>query len=144
MYLLDSNIYIRAFLEPGFGTELHSFHRGHLGQLVLSAVVASEILVGAATPARERAVRLGLVEPFRTRRRFHTPSWTTWDRATAIDRRLRRKGGMTSSLAQRSFFNDILIAASARELGATIVTLNRADFQIIGAAVDIEAIGPWP
>jgi predicted nucleic acid-binding protein len=82
VFLLDSNVYIRAFREPAFGRELQAFHRAYVPKLVLSAVVAS-----------------GLLRP-----------------------------ALRSHLQQRSFSHDILIAASAREMGATIVTLNSADF----------------
>ena len=144
MYLLDSNVYIQAFVEVGFGHELQEFHRAELPRLILSAIVASEVLVGAQTPDRERALRRALLEPFRARRRLHTPSWSTWDLATSIDRRLRRRLALRTRLQQRSFFHDILIAASARELGATIITLNTSDFDLIAQHVDIKFATPWP
>lgn len=144
MYLLDSNVYIRGFRERTFGRELQEFHQRELPRLVVSAVVASEVLVGAQSARRERAVRRTLVEPFRARRRFVVPGWSTWALATAIDRRLRARPAIRARLAERSFFQDILIAASARELGATIVTLNTADFGLIGRHVDITFLSPWP
>ena len=144
MYLLDSNIYIRAFREAAFGRELQAFHRAELPRLVVSAVVASELLIGAQRADRERALRRTLIEPFQVRRRFVTPSWSTWEIATAVDRRLRSRVGTRSRLAQRSFFHDILIAATARELGATIITMNLDDFALIARHVDISYAGPWP
>ncbi len=144
MYLLDSNVYIQAFVDPAFGRDFQNFHRAELPRLVLSAVVASELLVGALTPDRERALHRALLDPFRARRRLHTPSWSTWELATSIDRRLRRRVGLRTRLQQRSFFHDILIAASAREVGATIVTLNTADFGLIAQHVDITFAAPWP
>ena len=144
MYLLDSNVYIRGFREMTFGRELQEFHRRELRRLVVSAVVASEVLVGAQSPRRERAVRGTLVEPFRARRRFLVPGWSTWALATAIDRQLRARLTLRGRLGERSFFHDILIAASARELGATIITLNTADFGLIGRHVDITFVEPWP
>jgi predicted nucleic acid-binding protein len=144
VYILDSNVYIRAFRELAFGRELQEFHRIHLPRLIVSAVVASEVLVGALTPRAERAARRTLVEPFRTRRRFYVPTWSTWDLATKIDRRIRRQPSLREPLGRRSFFHDILIAASARELGATIVTLNVEDFTLIGRYVDITYVQPWP
>jgi predicted nucleic acid-binding protein len=144
VYLLDSNVYIRGFRERTFGRELQEFHQRELPRLVVSAVVASEVLVGAQSARRERAVRRTLVEPFRARRRFVVPGWSTWALATAIDRRLRARPAIRARLAERSFFQDILIAASARELGATIVTLNTADFGLIGRHVDITFLSPWP
>ena len=144
MYLIDSNIYIEAFTSADAGRGLQAFHRVHLSRLVLSAVVASELLVGATAAGAERRLRLGLVEPFRARRRLHVPGWATWERATTIDRKLRRRPGFNASLRQRSFFHDILIAATAREIGATIITRNLADFEIIGGAVDLTCVLPWP
>jgi predicted nucleic acid-binding protein len=144
VYLLDSNIYIRAFREAAFGRELQEFHRAELPRLVVSAVVASELLIGAQRLDRERALRKTLIEPFQARRRFITPSWSTWEVATAVDCRLRSRTGTQSRLAQRSFFHDILIAATARELGATIITMNLDDFALIARHIDIAYAGPWP
>ena len=144
MYLLDSNVYIRAFRDEAFGRELINFHRRELPRLVVSAVVASELLVGAQSPRHERAVRRTLVEPFRERRRFVVPDWETWSRASVIDRRLRGHPGLRPRLAERSFWHDILIAASARKLGATIITLNAADFRLLSRHVDISFAEPWP
>ena len=39
---------------------------------------------------------------------------------------------------------DILIAASAREVGATIITENVVDFTLIGRHIDIAFVPPWP
>ena len=144
MYLLDSNVYLRAFRDLAFGRELQRFHQEQFPRLVVSAVVASELLLGAHSPRHERAVRRTLVEPFRTRRRFVVPTWSTWVLATAIDRRLRGRPTLRGRLNERSFFNDILIAASARELGATIVTMNTGDFGLLARHVDITFVEPWP
>lgn len=48
------------------------------------------------------------------------------------------------SNVQRGFFNDILIAASAREIGATVITKNLADFALIARVLDIHFAPPWP
>jgi predicted nucleic acid-binding protein len=122
--LIDSNVYIHAFRDAAFGETLRQFHRKNLPYLVLSAVVAHELFVGAANAIRERALRRGLVEPFRMRRRPHVPVRQTWEMAAKIDLRLRKRKNLESKLQTRSFGNDILIAASARELGAIVVTEN--------------------
>ena len=144
IYLVDSSLYIRAFRDAEFGQALTAFHAAHLPRVVLSAVVVHELLVGATTVRRERALRRGLVEPFRVRRRVHVPARQTWMLAAEVDRRLRRLTRLASKLRTRSFFNDMLIAASAREIGATVVTDNREDFALIGSALDIRHIDPWP
>ena len=144
LYLIDSNVYIRAFREAAFGAELQAFHHAALARLVVSAVVTSELLVGAQTPDRERALVRTLVEPFRARRRLLVPSWSTWELAAKIDRGVRRQAANRTRLTQRSFMQDILIAASAREVGATIITENVVDFTLIGRHVEIAFVPPWP
>jgi len=144
LYLIDSNVYIRAFREVAFGAELQAFHRDNLARLVVSAVVATELLVGAQKPDRERAVLRTLIEPFLTRRRLITPSWSTWAFVASIDRGLRRQAANRTRLEQRSFMHDMLIAATAREIGATIITENAKEFAVIGRHVDIAFVPPWP
>jgi predicted nucleic acid-binding protein len=144
VFLLDSNVYIAAFNEPGFGASFRHFHRAQLPRIVLSAVVAHELLVGARALDRQRDLARGLLEPFRARRRLHVPSFATWELAAEIDRRLRALKGYESSLTQRSFANDMLIAATARELGATLVTRNLGDFARIGKVLPLKYVAPWP
>jgi predicted nucleic acid-binding protein len=144
VYLLDSNIYIRAFTRGGEDPAFRAFHQAALPRLILSAVVVHELLVGAQTPAHRRQVERGLIEPFRSRRRVHAPTLGTWALAAQFDRDLRGLGMFSGSLAQRSFANDLLLAATARELGATIVTHNLADFELIGRVTQLKAVGPWP
>ena len=144
MFLLDSNVYIHAFNNASFGDEFRDFHRRHLPRIVLSVVVIHELLIGAMTPARERSLRRGLIDPFKMRRRIHIPTQPTWELAAKVDRRLRQTKSFKSSLLQRSFFNEILIAVSARDLGATILTENERDFSMIAEALDIRFSKPWP
>ena len=144
MFILDSNIYIESFNNSSFASGFRGFHQTHLPRIILSAVVLSELLVGANSRDRERVLRRTLIEPFRRRRRILVPTLQTWQRASAVDRRLRALGGFDSSLAQRSFFNDILIAASAREIGATVITKNLADFALLAQVLDVRFAPPWP
>jgi len=144
VYLLDSNIYIRAFTRGGDDPAFRAFHHDALPRLILSAVVVHELLVGAQTPAHRHQLERGLIEPFRTRRRVHVPTLGTWVLAAQFDRDLRALGGFNASLTQRSFGNDLLLAATARELGATIITHNLADFELIGRVTQLKAVGPWP
>ena len=144
LYLVDSNVYIHAFRELAFGLELREFHRRNLPRLVLSAVVAAELLIGAQRPDRERALRRALIDPFRARRRLLSPTWSTWELTAHVDRRLRRHAANRTRLEQRSFLHDLLIAASAREIGATIITENASDFGLIARHIDIAFVQPFP
>ena len=144
MYLVDSSVYIHGFRETAFGESLRQFHKQHLPHLVLSVVVAHEILVGAATSRKWQAFHRGIVEPFRARRRLHVPAASIWELAASVDRRLRKRPDLASKLGTRSFFNDMLIAASARNLGATVITENAEDFGLISTVLDIQYVMPWP
>jgi predicted nucleic acid-binding protein len=144
MYLIDSSVYIRGFRETAFGESLRQFHRQHLPRMVLSIVVVHELLVGASTSHKQQSFRRGIVEPFRTRHRVHVPAVHTWELAASVDRRLRKRPELRSKLTTRSFFNDELIAASARELGAVIVTENVEDFGLISKVLDLRYVTPWP
>ncbi len=144
MFLLDSNVYIDSFNDAAFAEGFRAFHEAELPSIVLSAVVLFELLVGAQSPKKAEALRRGLVEPFAGRRRIHVPTRSTWESAAAVDRRLRSRGGLEASLSQRRFANDILIAASAREIGATIITRNQADFTILAHILRVRVVVPWP
>ena len=145
MILLDTNIYIRAFNEAAFAAEFAAFQRAALPRLLLSAVVVHELLLGAGTPAERRQVERGLVEPFRSRRRLHVPTLATWQLAAELDGRLRVQRRYAGSLAQRSFGHDLLLAASAREVGATLVTQNLSDFTLIArGGLPLRVAPPWP
>jgi predicted nucleic acid-binding protein len=142
--LLDSNVYIRAFLRTEGDPRFLEFHRANLPRIVLSAVVIHELLVGALTPDRRRRLQRGLIEPFRARRRIHTPSLSTWELAATLDVALRAVGPYAGSLGQRSFGNDLLLAATVRELGATLITENTTDFELIGRVVPLQVAKAWP
>ena len=142
IYLIDSNVYIRGFRDADFGEFLRSFHQKQLPSLVLSAVVVHELLVGAANISKERALLKGIIEPFRARQRLHVPARQTWEKAANVDRRLRKRKDLESKLRTRSFANDLLIAASARELRAIILTENRKDFAIIASVLDFHFVEP--
>lgn len=144
MLLLDSNVYIRGFNDSTFGGEFREFHQANLPRIILSAVVLTELLVGANSPSSEKALRRGIIDPFQARNRILVPSRQTWETVARIDRGIRDLGGFESSLAQRGFFNDILIAASAREVGAMVVTANLFDFALIQRVVDVKFEAPWP
>ena len=45
---------------------------------------------------------------------------------------------------KRSFLNDCLLAASCREVGATLISLNREDFELIRKVLRFEFTEPWP
>lgn len=77
--------------------------------------------------------------------RFLVPSRTTWLRASRIVAKLREAGKTGPAGRGSSFFNDCLLAASAREHGFTLVTYNLGDFATIALAEPcVRSVAPFP
>jgi predicted nucleic acid-binding protein len=93
----------------------------------LSAVVIMELRAGARTQAGRSAVDR-LVRAYAAGDRLVTPSRAVFERAGSALRRLKLAGREVRSAA---FVNDVLIALSARAIGATVVTANVGDFEAI-------------
>jgi predicted nucleic acid-binding protein len=85
------------------------------------------------------------VAPFEDLGRVITPSHTTWTRAALIMARLVERGHLSPGGFSRSFLNDCLIAASARDHGFILVTRNTSDFALISQGErGIRYQPPWP
>ncbi|MBW3572289.1 MAG: PIN domain-containing protein [Gemmatimonadetes bacterium] len=143
-YVLDTNVFINADRDARWADELDRFSTEHLPHIHLSAVVVQEMLAGAVSPDRERAVRENYVEPFERRGRLITPTYNAWKRAGQIMSRLVNRKLMSPGAFARSFVNDCLLAASCRERGATLITLNVRDFELIRKIEPITVVPPWP
>lgn len=144
MYLLDTNLYIRALNEAAFGAALADFQRAHVESLWVSAVVVFEVTVGARDAEHAAAWERWLVRPFRTRERVLVPGDTTWRITAEARRRLRSSKRYEGSLALASFQNDLLIAATCRERGATLITANARDFEIIRRVIPLRFFTSFP
>ena len=128
-YLLDTNVYLRATRSARHREEFKRSFFPLLPVTMLSAVVIYELSVDAAT----RATRVALaefVEPMVQAGRLVTPTYETWERAAAVVSRIHaREPDRRSKLP--ALLNDVLIALSARQIGAAVVTFNREDFELI-------------
>jgi predicted nucleic acid-binding protein len=102
-------------------------------------VVAAELRAGSTTESARRAVheftwwadRVG---------RVVTPGASDWERAGDVLGRIRRTEPRLRSRVS-TLWNDILIALSARQIGATLVTLNVEDFHLLRRYVRFELKG---
>ena len=144
MYLIDTNVYIRAMRDEAFALQLAEFEQASLPRLWVSAVVAFEIAVGSGDEQRARQVERRLLAPFRDRSRVLVPGARTWAAAARIDRAIRRMRGYADRLRDRAFLNDMLLAASCREVGATLITANGADFALIDRAIGFRYLTRFP
>lgn len=95
----------------------------------LSSVVFAELRAGAHRPEDIRRLK-ELRHLFHTRSRFLVPLLADWELAGEILARLGRKFDMEGKGLSR-LFNDVLIALSARRIGAIVITSNRIDFERI-------------
>jgi len=143
-YVLDTNLYVRAFRNAADATELEAFYSGFAPGVYLSSIVMHEVMVGARGDDKRREVEKELVRPFRRTRRVVAPSHAAWQLAGEGLGRLAEADGLDLRRVPKSFVNDVLIAASCSEAGMTLVTDNTGDFRRIRSVISIDFVGPWP
>ncbi|HEY0972066.1 MAG TPA: type II toxin-antitoxin system VapC family toxin [Gemmatimonadales bacterium] len=133
MYLIDTSLYIHAERDPMFRDALRTFLSRAAAKVLVSSVVIHELLVGVTTRAAREAVVRDVVRPFSERRRIVETDTLVWREAALIVERLAAAGGYADRLKTASFRHDVLIAASCRRVGATLITANRKDFDLIAS-----------
>ena len=87
-------------------------------------------LSAGAQSSRDRKLLSALFSAFRRAGRILLPELATYQDAGEILQRLQAKMGY-DVVGANSLANDVLIALSARSIGATVLTQNRADFEAI-------------
>jgi predicted nucleic acid-binding protein len=127
--LLDTNVYLFALKSETGATFFTRHFLPHIFQTHLSSVVAEELYAGALDA---RAIRLveRHVGTLERARRIVNPTFGDWTAAGKLIARVARQGPGRRSQVQR-LLNDILLALSARRIGADLFTFNRDDFQLI-------------
>ena len=128
--VLDTSVYIENFRTGRFTLPLLRSP----WIVRCSAVVLHELRRGARTPLEIRFVG-ELARKVRTL----TPTEGHWlESADVLSRIGAKKGYSPSRLRDLAF--DTLIALSARDSGATLITCNRGDFAEIGKCVAFKAL----
>lgn len=143
-YVVDTTLYIEAARNDEAADALNAFHTRFLPTIYLHSVVAHELLAGAVRPDQERQIRAKLLGPFETVGRVLTPTHRSWTRAGEIMARLVRAKKLSPGGFRRSFVNDCLLAASAREHGFVLVSRNVRDFELIRGVAPVDVRAPWP
>jgi len=127
--LLDTNVYLFA-IKSGSGADF--FDRQFLPlffQTYLSSVVVEELYAGALDANGVRLVErhVGTLEKAA---RIVNPTFQDWKEAgKLVGRMTHREPGRKPKVQQ--MLNDILLALSARRIGADLFTFNREDFELI-------------
>lgn len=129
--VLYTNVYLDASTDAALAGRVADFIESSGDQVGLSSVVLGELLIRVRPPDRARLLRWvtdGIEETS-----MLTPTHADW--LVAGDA-LRQLGGDAATKG-RSFWNDLLIAASCARAGATLVTRNVDDFRRIRRALPV-------
>lgn len=143
-YVLDTQLYIQAFRDPGANRALQGFHRAFAPFEYFSVIVAQELRAGIQRPEHRRALEQHVLEVFIRANRTITPSADAWHRSGDLLAALARHEGFETGRASKAFANDILLALSCREAGCLLITDNERDFSRIRRFTQFEFTRPWP
>ncbi|OGW54310.1 MAG: hypothetical protein A2Z60_01780 [Nitrospirae bacterium RIFCSPLOWO2_02_42_7] len=125
--ILDTNVFI-DYLRA----DLHAdWVFGQVGKTIrfLSSIVLMELRLGADTPPRKKAV--DKIKAAFPKDRLIAPFPGLYDKAGQLFQTIYGDGsGFTDRLGP---INDLLIALTARHVGATVITRNVAEFNRISA-----------
>jgi predicted nucleic acid-binding protein len=135
-YLLDTNIYFAILFEPDFLDRYRDTLLRIGPRTYLSSVVKLELLQGAKGDRARANVSRATLQLERAGRAV-APLHADWVRAGSIQGRIWDRA---PSLRTKRLQNDILIACTARRIGATIVTDNQRDFHVIQAVLTHRAV----
>lgn len=119
--ILDTSVYIENFRTGRFAFRILQ------SQFVMrcSAVVLHELLRGARPGTEQR-----FVTDLMDRCHVLTPTEAHWIQAAEILNAMRKRDHFDRSKV-RDLAMDVLIALSARSIGAALITCNKTDFQAI-------------
>jgi len=131
--VLDTSVYIEHWERRRYEKELAEVRNAFV--IRHSAVVLSELRRGARTPAARRLVE----DLFRLARFRWEPTAGDWWEAGRLILRLgdARSWGTAK---RRDFQNDALIALTARRHGATVVSANRGDFDLLSREIGVRVL----
>lgn len=126
--VFDTNVYVAA-LREGLGGASFGRLQEAAPRTVLASVVSAELRAGARDETGRKLV-IELVGRFERLGRVVAPTAGSWnDAGDVLARIARREPSLRSQI--RGLWNDILIALSARQVGATLVTENLHDFRLL-------------
>jgi predicted nucleic acid-binding protein len=121
--ILDTSVYVELIRHGRFRDELIA-----LPLLVRnSAVVLSELRRGATLPRERR-----FIDELEENHPVFFPGQTEWRRSGELLAKLRSQRGFDAPKLRDLHF-DALIALTARAVGATLITCNRRDFELLRA-----------
>jgi len=135
--VLDTNVLIDFFRHPEHRKAFEA--RTLRPQLFMSSIVAMELFASCRNKQEEQAL-LGFLKPFEKAGRVLTPDAACF---LAVGRVLANLGGEGMPVAQRrQIVNDAMIAVSATQEGAIVVTANARHFARIARYTPLRWMRP--
>ncbi|OGQ74376.1 MAG: hypothetical protein A3G40_07720 [Deltaproteobacteria bacterium RIFCSPLOWO2_12_FULL_57_22] len=128
-YLLDTNVYLGAARSEAERNRFRQTFFPLLPATYLSSVVAYELYVNARD-GRTRNLLAEFIRPMERTGRIVNPTFDDWVEAAAIITAIEEKERSWRSKLS-ALLNDVLISLCARRIGATVLTYNKDDFQLI-------------
>ena len=126
--IFDTNVYVAALREGVGGPSFRRLQQA-APRTVLASVVGAELRAGALDASGLTAV-VDLLRRFERLGRVVVPTAETWnDVGDTLASIAWREPALRTKL--RGLWNDALIALSARQIGATLVTENLRDFALL-------------
>ncbi len=122
--VVDSDIFINHLRTGNEAALLAALARRSL--CYMSSVVALELRAGCRTAQQARFLKR-LLDPFERTGRIVYPNHRAWMRAGAILSRI----GLVDASKRQSLVHDTLIALGAFSIGASVVSSNRRDFELL-------------
>lgn len=132
--VIDTSVYI-PFINKGTSHPLLELGQG-APLFYMSAVVIEELYAGASDDASIKLLD-NLYKIFDSAGRLIVPDASDWQKTGRIVAKLGSKYGFEEIFLAR-ITNDILIALSARKIGAVVITHNKKDFMRIKEFIDFQ------
>jgi predicted nucleic acid-binding protein len=126
--IFDTNIYINA-IHRGAASKPYNLLIDSLPFTYLCSVVSAELYLGALDPLGIRLVR-GFVSRSEKVGRVVTPTHASWNESAGLLARIGKEEPKYRSKFA-TLLNDALIALCALQVGATVCTGDKEDFELI-------------
>lgn len=130
-HLIDTDLYLDLIRTGESHSIISEIYKRETPGIYFSSVVAQELLSGAQSNVARKLVQK-LILPFEKARRIVTPTHGTWKKAGNLIALILRKFPQYRAKLP-GLVNDVLLAADARSIGATLYTRNREDFLLINS-----------
>ncbi len=128
--VIDTSIYIEIFNRDQYADQINWLKN----ITYLAYPVFHELLIGAKSKPEVKSLQ-EWGETFSDLKRIIIPTETTLFQIGLVCQKLRSTGKLDPVFPKH--YNDITIALLARQIGATVLTLNKNDFKVIQSVVDV-------